>query len=374
LRIALTYPDVSSSGGIERVVLECARFLRDRGHELHLISSRVEAGALPSGIHLHLVPSARQPAALAMPQYRVAATRALRRVPYDVHASFGSQSPGGGCFWVPSVHRAALDMILGRRGLAGRLRQRLNPDHLARLRLEEHHFQRRDYARLFACTETVRQELMSYHDVPPEDVELLPLGYRDSEFNATRRSERRAQARAELGLDDSRSVLLFVANELERKGFGELLEALPALRDPESVLLVVGAVRSDRYGPQLDRLGLRERVRFVGPSSDVGLYHAAAEAFVLPTLYEPWGLVIIEALASGVPVVTTELAGAASAVTRRNGRVVSEPHDVTALAAAIDEVLAGGVGNAAEISASVRHLSWPSILSRYERLLSEAST
>jgi UDP-glucose:(heptosyl)LPS alpha-1,3-glucosyltransferase len=271
---------------------------------------------------------------------------------------------------VPSVHQAAMDMILSRRGLVGRLTQRVNPDHRTRLRLERDYYADRSYAGLIACTEQVRDELARYHSVPEEDVVVQPLGFDSSEFDVSRRAELRPRARAELGLGSGDRVVLFVANELERKGFDTLVRAIARLRDPDVQLLVVGRVSSVGYAGELDGLGLTQRVRFLGPSSDIGYFHAAADVFALPTRYEPWGLVIVEALASGLPVVTTRLAGAAAVVDEdRTGCLLDDPDDVEATAAGLDRLLRGGAASPEAASASVSELAWPRVLERYERIL-----
>ena len=123
-------------------------------------------------------------------------------------------------------------------------------------------------------------------------------------------------ARARFGYGEEDRVLLFVGNELERKGFDVVLEAVGLLRDPTVKLLGAGHVAPERTVQVADRAARPDRSRCsgLGSSSDVALLHAASDAFVLPTRYEPWGLVIVEALGSGLPVVTSQLAGAALAV------------------------------------------------------------
>jgi UDP-glucose:(heptosyl)LPS alpha-1,3-glucosyltransferase len=377
MRVALTYPDVTRAGGIERVVLECANYLVSRGHEARLLASRVEPGALDERVRVEHIQSPRKPDFMAMLRYRRRATDALAAAAgaTDVHASFGSQSPRGGVLWVPSVHQAAMDMILSRRGFPGRLKQRVNPDHLTRLRLERDYYAGRTYAALIACTEQVRNELARYHAVPEQDVAVQPLGFDNSEFDVSRRNELRPGARAELGLGPGDRVVVFVANELERKGFDTLLRAIARLREPDLHLLVVGRVSPAGYAGELDRLGLGPRVRFVGPSSDIGYFHAAADAFALPTRYEPWGLVIIEALASGLPVVTTRLAGAAAAVEEgRAGWLLDDPDDVEGTAVGLDWALRGGAASPEAISASVNGLAWPRVLERYESILLDVAS
>ena len=110
------------------------------------------------------------------------------------------------------------------------------------------------------------------------------------------------------------------------------------MRDPTVKLLGAGHVApdADPYRSLIERLGLTDRLQWVGSSSDVALLHAASDAFVLPTRYEPWGLVIVEALGSGLPVVTSRLAGAALTVEDgKTGRLLRDPEDPVELAEAL---------------------------------------
>ena len=105
------------------------------------------------------------------------------------------------------------------------------------------------------------------------------------------------EARARFGYGEEDRVLLFVGNEFERKGFDSVLEAVGLMRDPTVKILGAGRVAPDRSLQVADRAtGTDRPVQWLGSSSDVALLHAAADVFVLPTRYEPWGLVIVEAL------------------------------------------------------------------------------
>ena len=126
------------------------------------------------------------------------------------------------------------------------------------------------------------------YGVPPGDIAVLPNGYSPAEFSAARVREHRAPMRAKLGYAEGDKVVIFVANELERKGFGPLLRAAASLNDPRLRLLAVGRLDGGRYADEIRRLGLTDRVHFAGPSGDVATFYAAADLFVLPTQYEAW--------------------------------------------------------------------------------------
>jgi glycosyltransferase involved in cell wall biosynthesis len=173
-----------------------------------------------------------------------------------------------------------------------------------------------------------------------------------------------------MGLADGDVSLAFVANELHRKGFETLLRALAATGRPRLRVDVVGRRSIDDYRPLISRLGLADRVRWHGPAQDAALPLAGADALVLPTFYEPFGLVVVEALASGTPVVVSALAGAAPLVGDA-GVLLDDPSDVGQLAAALrvledDQARADLAANA---PATVADLTWEHQLGRVERVL-----
>lgn len=370
MRIAVTYIEASLTGGVERVVVESANAFAAEGHEVGVFAARWQAGALDPAVRRHPVPARPRPGTLTALQFHRRCGAALARADYDVHAAYTAFSPPGGVFWVPSVHRVAYDTARARGGAARAVVSALNPVPRVWLEYERRAFSPGGYAHLIAASDAVKADVVAYYDVPAEDVSVLPLGYDPERFAAAVRVARREQARAELGYGAGECVILMVANELERKGFDTLLEALARRADPALRLLVVGDVDLTTRAPAIARFGLERAVRAVGRTTDVAYYQAAADLFALPTRYEPWGLVIVEALASGLPVVTSRLAGAAVAVQDgRTGALVDDPSDVDEVAAALGIGLGDAMVAPEAISASVAEFSWPSVIRRYADIL-----
>lgn len=375
MRVALSFSGCHRRGGVERVLVECANFLVARGHETHVFASEWDPAALAQGVVRHHVPVGLRPSWLRLPLFSFQSRRRLRdlRPPPDVLGSFGVQSPPGGVLWVTSVHRAWIDISRRRRSLSGRLKQRLNPFHPVVLALERYQIEGRRYRKLIALTEQVKADLISLYRVPAADVEVIPNGFSPSEFNIERRSRNRARMRERLGYEADQHVVIFVANELERKGFGPLLRAAASMDDDRLRLLVVGRVTPHRYQDVIDRLGMTEKVRFTGPTSEVADYFGAADSFALPTQYEAWGLVIVEALACGLPVLTSKLAGAAVAVREgETGYLLDEPEDVDEIREHLRRLIAGRHADPSMISESVSRFAWSSVLPAYERVLVDA--
>lgn len=376
MKVALSFLGCHRKGGVERVLFECAHYLAGRGHEVTVLASEWEEDTVP--IRYQHVPTYRRPFFLRCTSYFHAATRLAERMDYDVLNTHGVVCPTGGVQLVHSLHRAWLERSRTLRGplSAARWKQNLNPLHPVLLRLESRHFRERRYRRLIALTPQVKSDLERFYGVPPEDVTVNPNGFSPTEFSPERRSARRAEMRAHLGLEPGQVALLFVANELERKGYPTLLDALRRLGDPNVRLLVVGNVDGDQVGRQAAAAGVADQVLACGPTRDVAGFHAAADLFVLPTQYEAFCLAILEALGSGLPVVTTRVPGAQDAILPGvNGALISDARSGEELAAALTPLLAEEARAAlsAAAPASVEAYQWPTVLAHYEEILRQYS-
>jgi UDP-glucose:(heptosyl)LPS alpha-1,3-glucosyltransferase len=354
-------------------MLECANFLAGRGHQTHVYATDWEADSLHPDVIRHSVPVPMRPALRRLLGFARRSQCELSGLtpPAQVLGGFGVVSPPGGVIWVQSVHRAWLEISRQQRTLWGRIKQRCNPMHPVVLALEQDYFARRKYRKLIALSQEVRADLMRFYHVPEEEIVILPNGYAPEEFHPAQAGALRNAMRARLGYDAARKVVIFVANELERKGFGPLLRAIAALDDPQVCLLAVGRLDAQAYSGEIQRLGMADRVRFTGPTNRVADFYAAADVFALPTQYEAWGLVIVEAMACGLPVLTSRLAGAAIAVKEgETGILLDDPNDSNEIAAKLSQLLPKrGYASPEEIAESVAPYAWSHILARYEEIL-----
>lgn len=181
------------------------------------------------------------------------------------------------------------------------------------------------------------------------DIDIIPCGTDISRFGSVSRSE----SRIRLGIPKSSVVVLYVGRFDRRKGIETLVRALnrsifPGLADIR--LMIVGGSRPgasdgrerERIEEIVDELGLREYVTFPGQVSheDLPYYYAAANVCVTPSHYEPFGLVAIEAMASGTPVVASKVGGLQFTVVNEKTGLLCPPQDEEAFAKAIDRILA----------------------------------
>ncbi len=177
-----------------------------------------------------------------------------------------------------------------------------------------------------------------------------------------------------MGIPSSAWVVLFVANEWERKGLMPLLEAVSKMRDPSVHVVIVGKLPAKMIEARAAVLGLKNRVHLMGPTGRVNRWFGMADVFALPTSYEAWGMVIIEALASGLPVLTSKTAGAALAVKEgSNGHLLDDPSDPNEVHEGLSRLRNGVSWSAASIASSVLDYEWSRILEKYEGILRAVS-
>ncbi len=184
----------------------------------------------------------------------------------------------------------------------------------------------------------VKRDVMTRHDVPDAALRVIYNGVDLERFHPCRRETEGRRVRREAGLEDGQRVALFLGTGYARKGLDRALRAfaVAAASRPELRLLVVG-YDSGRatFEREATRLGVAPRVRFLGGRRDAEACYAAADLYVLPTRYDPFASSTLEALASGLPVVTTATNGASELLSLAAGSVLADPDDPAELAAAL---------------------------------------
>ena len=217
----------------------------------------------------------------------------------------------------------------------------INPLHRLLLSLERELFSTTRL--IIANSGMVKEQIIRHYGVREEKITVIHNGVDLERFTPANRDKWRGEVRERLGLRSGERALLFVGSGFRRKGLGTLLEAFALLKEPHSRLVVAGKGETDRYRSRAEGLGISGKVTFLGPYKEIEGLYAAADLFVLPTLYDPFSNATLEAMASGLPVVTSRNTGAAEIISEgQEGYVPDTLSDAREWAGRIDRALDAG--------------------------------
>lgn len=210
---------------------------------------------------------------------------------------------------------------------------------------------------IVAISRYMEREILSSYDVSGDRIHLVHNGVDLEEFHPARREERREEARRRLGVPPDAICLLNMAHNYRRKGVWELMEWVRRLREQgmNAHLLVAGRGTGGRQRRKAralaSRYGITDAVHMPGAVHPATEAYAAADVFIFPTWHDAFGFVVLEAMASGLPVVTTPYAGAAEVVEEGVSGFVVHPDDaataVNRLLTLADPHRRAGMGRAA---------------------------
>lgn len=315
MKIAFAVHDYHWFGGHSRYVAElAARYAA--AHEVHIFANTFR-GPMDARIVPHRVPAWRANALTLIFSFRWNASRLLRKGGFDIVHDQGLCS-------------ARADVITAH--ICNAAWSAARPDasvaesvfSLAAHRLEQWQYWRAGRTRVIAVSERVRNDLAQWYGFH-EDAAVVHHGVDTVTFSPANRALWRDEVRTEIGVPSDVPLFLFVGDL--RKGAEA---AIRALRN--GWLLCVGGTPPARYRVLADRLGCGSRVVFLGPTDQVEKYYAAADVFLLPSPYDAFGMVVLEAMAAGLPVVVSSEAGAAELVRHgENGLILRDGESLTAL-------------------------------------------
>jgi UDP-glucose:(heptosyl)LPS alpha-1,3-glucosyltransferase len=204
---------------------------------------------------------------------------------------------------------------------------RLSRKHQGLLRLESSMFQERKAEQVIANSQLVKDEIFNFYCYRPDKIDIVRNGVPLDQFRFE--SGLREKARGELRLEEDEMAVLFVGSGWERKGLRFAIEAVESLGNPKMRLLVVGRGSKDRY--------LSTTVQFCGELADLRPIYAAADIFLLPSIYDPFSNACLEAMAAGLPVITTRANGFSEIMEDRiHGSIVDCGSDIVDLQSGLD--------------------------------------
>ncbi|MBK9021769.1 MAG: glycosyltransferase family 4 protein [Sulfuritalea sp.] len=361
MKLAIVRQKYTPFGGAERFVARALDALRAKGVDVSIIARQWQ-GDVP-GIRV-------DPFYLGRTWRDAGFARGVRRL--IAERRFGlvqSHERIPGC----DIYRAGDGVHATWLELRGKPLDRFAPWHRYTLAAEAAMFGHPDLRAVICNSRMVRDDIARRFGLAEEKLQVIYNGVDLDAFHPRLRDELGRGLRAKTGVGTGTPVILFVGSGYARKGLPTLLRAVAGMQRRDARLWVVGRDRQEMLMRKLAQtLGIDDRVMFLGAQTDVRPFYGAADVFALPTRYDPFPNAALEALACGLPLVTTTTCGAAELVTEANGAVVAAG-DVTALAASLDHLCGAAPRMRDAARASVAHLELTTmaaqLMALYSRLV-----
>ena len=326
----------SLHGGAENYMKTLVNQLK-RDYEVTILSTHWEPA---DGIYFNYIPSSQITSFLSLTTFNRNVCKAVKNNAPDCTISFDRTlcqdiyRAGEGCHAEWLAIRSRLEAFYKK------ISFKINPLHLCLLNMERRLFS--DTPCIIANSNMVKANIIKHYAVPEEKIHLLYNGVDLDRFTPENKEKWRKQVRNNLALRHDANLVLFVGSGFRRKGLQVLLEAVPLIKNNEIQVLVIGKGPVHKFKALAVRYGIADRIIFMGPQKEIERFYSAADLFVLPTLYDPFSNATLEAMASGIPVVTTRNNGAAELIENgKEGFIVNDMFDAQELATHMAAALSG---------------------------------
>ena len=341
MRVATSILNFSKRrGGAESYLADLCLRMAGEGYEVHVYAENWDE-QVPE-IHLHRIRTIPFPKSLRLLSFVIRSTREIEKGKYDVTIGVGHTlradvlQPHGGVHWAWFWRslRAYDSPLLWMVKFLGRI---LNAKQWVNGWIEDAPYKRTPPPRIIAISEMVKRDIVRWYGVPPDRVEVIYNGV-DLERFHPRNHQYRTDVRERHGIHEE-ILLLFVSHNFRMRGLRHLMQALASLKKEGTStfkLLVLGRDRQAPYLRLARETGISEEIIFAGATDEPEKYYGAADLFVHPSFYDACSLALLEALASGLPVVTTSSTGASGILSHGDdGWVIESATDREELKAGI---------------------------------------
>jgi UDP-glucose:(heptosyl)LPS alpha-1,3-glucosyltransferase len=340
MKIAFVRKSYNPFGGAELFLDQLVGNLINKGHEIHLFANRWKRPKEGKNqIFFHQVPVIKGFSFLQALSFAFFSQRCLKKDEFDIIHSFERipyldlYRAGDGC------HRAWLEHRKKIQTSWAEVRTYFNPLHWSILQLERKIFEGSRTKLILCNSYLVKEEIQQFYKVPESKLRVLHNGVDLERFQPNLRERFGPYMRKDYGIGKEDLVILFVGSGFERKGLSVLIQSLPLVRKKLAKkinVIVIGKGKIRKYQSLAAKLGCGENVMFLGPAGDPLPWFGVGDIFVLPTFYDPFSNATLEALASGIPVITTSVNGASEIMKGKGGgEILESPSDYKGLASAV---------------------------------------
>lgn len=344
LKVAFIIDRFLPSRGGENYFSLLARELSRRGHEVHVFT--MEADKTPvSEYQIHSIPVLRYPRCLRILSFLIQSRRIVRHNDFDIIHGVGLSLAMN----VFNPHAGVEHVYLKQefRSITNRcyyfyklLKRYLSPQHYLIAWIQKRQYLSQKVKKIIAISTMVKRNIIQYYQIPEEKIEVIFNCVDLDRFHPRNRELYRGKKRTAINMDQDTLLLIFAGNNYRLKGLDPLLQALVLLRrwapDKPFRLLIAGRGQRGRYLRKAKKMGVSDLTIFLGAVKEIEQYYAASDIYVHPTFYDSCSLTVLEALASGLPVITSRFNGAADVIlSDKGGKILDDPAEVEDLARSI---------------------------------------
>lgn len=319
-------------GGAERYAFDLSRMLAKRGHEVYVICARSISAGWVKPIKINTV---KYPKWLRTLTFASGHKKIVKSFHFDVVLGFGNtleldvyQSHGGvQKVWMEREIKS-YDSPWERNLKAFLLKSSIHQ--AIQKWISEYPIRNKRYHKVVAISEMVKRHMADNYDIPEDRIDVVYNGVDTDRF-------RPAEKKADIDM----TKILFSAGNFRLKGLLPLLLAIERLAKhrKDFILVIMGRGKRERFIRFIKKRGLTDHVVFTGETSSPEVVYRESHILAHPTFYDACSLTTMEAMASGLPVITTRWNGAASLISEKEGIVIDEPYDIDDLFRAINELM-----------------------------------
>lgn len=328
------------AGGAESYVVSLSTTLIDNGWDVHFFGETWDGEPKQANFHRINIPKTL-PTWFKLLLFAWKHKKMIRQQYFDVVMGFGNtiymnvyQSHGG-------VHQfSTARKVYAEQSILRRIIKRifiiLSIKYWTRAWIEAAAFRINPRPKIIAIADMIKKDMESFFHTNPNEIKIVYNGVDTKKYNHSSLQQIRGNLRKQWGVKENDTIFLFVSYDLKKKGIEPLVEAagkLKTIGKGNFKIIIVGGQPYRLLERLIERLNLKETVIFTGRAKSTEEYYANSDVFVLPTYYDACSLVVIEAMASGLPSITTVYNGAAGLICDGiNGYVISHPPDAAELA------------------------------------------
>lgn len=325
--IALLKSHFKNQGGLEKYTDRLAREFARRGLEVSILTSN--PAPISENPSIRFIPFSipKWPSFIRMDAFDKKCEAWIKKHKPDIVFGLDRNRHQTHIRAGNGVHRAFLDSRMNTEGIPKKVLCSINPHHRKILILEKCAFESQGLKKLFTNSYIVKSQILHYYRTDPKKISVMHNGveWQEMEHDFSIWEEKKKEMAHKWKLDPEAFHFLFVGSGFLRKGLEKLLYALSELPDQNFHLSVLGKDNKVKVFEHLsEKLNLAKKVRFFGTQKNARSFYQLADVLAIPSFYDPFANVTVEALAMGLFVVSSRTNGGSEVLTEENGTVIND--------------------------------------------------